>query len=108
MFLENYSAEIKSLCMNHKVKTLYALGSVLTEKFNKESDIDLVVDFDLSDPIEYAENYFALKFSLENLLHKQIDLLEEKAMSNPFLKKSIDSTKTPVYIYDGDTGLLSI
>lgn len=98
MLLDNYSSQITSLCKSHKVKTLYAFGSVLTEKFNNDSDIDLVVDFDLSDPIEYAENYFELKFGLEKLLQKQIDLLEEKAISNPFLKQSIDSAKAAVYV----------
>ena len=34
---------IKALCKSHKVKSLYAFGSVLSDKFNDESDIDLIV-----------------------------------------------------------------
>jgi predicted nucleotidyltransferase len=33
-----------------------------------------------ADPIDYAEHYFDLKFKLENLLDRPIDLLEEKRL----------------------------
>ena len=98
MFLEKYTEQIKFLCENHKVKSLYAFGSVLTNKFSDASDIDLVIEIDSADPIEYAENYFDFKFSLEKLLNKNIDLLEEKAINNPFFRKAIESTKAPVYV----------
>jgi predicted nucleotidyltransferase len=44
--LNNLISEISALCKAHKVKYLYAFGSVLNEKFNEDSDIDLVVDFE--------------------------------------------------------------
>ena len=78
-------------------KSLYSFGSVNTSKFNKDSDVDMVVDFTIEDPIEYSENYFDLKFELEKILNRQIDLLESKAIRNPFLKESIDKTKVLVY-----------
>jgi predicted nucleotidyltransferase len=37
------------------------LVSVLTE-FNTESDIDLIVEFQLIDVLDYADNYYDLKF----------------------------------------------
>lgn len=46
---------------------------------------------------EYADNYFALKESLEELLNKEIDLLEDKAINNPYLRKSIDASKKLIY-----------
>jgi len=63
----------------------------------EESDIDLVVDIDSSDPLDYADNYFNLKFALEDLLNRQIDLLENKAIKNPYLRESIDNSKTLLY-----------
>ena len=36
-------AQIVALCEKHKVESLYVFGSVLTERFNDESDIDFVV-----------------------------------------------------------------
>jgi predicted nucleotidyltransferase len=95
--IETYKNQIHRLCENHKVRTLYSFGSVNTAKFTKDSDIDLVVDFKIEDPIEYADNYFDLKFELEKILNRQIDLLESKALRNPFLKASIDKTKILVF-----------
>ena len=43
--LETYTPQINTLCKTYKVKSLYAFGSVLTDKFNAESHIDLIVDF---------------------------------------------------------------
>jgi len=95
--IETHKNQIQKLCENHKVKTLYSFGSVNTTKFTKESDVDLLVDFKIEDPIEYTENYFDLKFELEKIFNRQIDLLESKAINNPFLKESIDKTKVLVY-----------
>jgi hypothetical protein len=88
---------IHDLCLKHKVRRLFVFGSVLTDRFKKDSDIDMVVDFQEIDLYEYADNYFDLKDSLEKLFKRNVDLLEEKAIKNPYLKQSIDSSKQPLY-----------
>jgi len=88
---------LKSLCQQNKVKSLYVFGSVLTNRFNDKSDIDLVVDIDSNDPIEYADNYFNLKFALQDLFNRPIDLLENKAIKNPYIRQSIDNSKYLIY-----------
>jgi len=95
--IENNKDRIKALCKTHHVTTLFVFGSVLSDKFNKQSDIDFIVDFDSSKLKDYATNYFDFKFSLEALLQRDVDLLEEKALKNPFLKQSIDSSKQLIY-----------
>ena len=67
------------------------------DKFKKNSDIDFVVDFSEIDLYDYADNYFDFKTSLEKLLKRQIDLLEDKAIKNPYLRQSIDSSKKLIY-----------
>lgn len=62
-----------------------------------DSDIDLIVDIDSKDPLDYSDNYFALKIQLENILKRPVDLLEDKAVKNPFLKRQIDNTKVLIY-----------
>lgn len=89
--------QIIQLCKTNKVISLFAFGSVITDKFNSESDIDLVVEIDESDPISYSDKYFNLKFQLEELFKRQIDLLEQKAIRNRFLKSEIDQTKVLIY-----------
>ncbi|MGC4130403.1 MAG: nucleotidyltransferase domain-containing protein [Bergeyella sp.] len=97
--IEEYAEKISALCKNHKVKTLYAFGSVLTTEFNDESDIDFIVDFLPQDVLEYADNYYALKFALEEILKREIDLLEKKAIKNPYFRQVIDETKQLIYGY---------
>jgi len=88
---------IRHLCQKHKVGRLFVFGSVLNETFQKNSDIDLLVDFKGVDLYSYADNYFDLKYSFEKLFKREIDLLEDKAIHNPYLRQSIDSTKQLVY-----------
>ncbi len=88
---------IRALCDKHKVSNLFVFGSILTNSFSKDSDVDFVVDFSGVDLYDYADNYFDFKDSLEALLKRRVDLLEEKAIKNPYLKNSIDSTKRQVY-----------
>ncbi len=97
MFLENYSDIISQLCLQNKVKTLYAFGSVLTTKFSQNSDVDLIVDIDSEEPLEYADNYFNLKFALQDALNRKIDLLESKSIRNHLIKENIDRSKKLIY-----------
>lgn len=95
--LDQYSSAISELCASHKVKSLYAFGSVLTPKFNSESDVDLVVDFEPIPVGDYADNYFDLKFSLQDIFNRPVDLLEEQAISNPYFKQAINKERRLVY-----------
>ena len=95
--LDKYSNAITQLCSTHKVKTLYAFGSVLTDKFNEDSDIDFVVDFDAVEVNQYADNYYDLKFSLQNILNRNIDLLEEKAIKSLYFREAIFNQRKLVY-----------
>jgi uncharacterized protein len=97
MFLEDYKEDIKVLCEKNKVKFLYVFGSVLTNRFTDRSDIDLIVDIESTDPLDYADNYFNLKFALEDLLDRKIDLLENKSIRYPYLRENIDNSKALLY-----------
>ena len=90
----------KTVCSNHGVKYLYAFGSSISDRFDsKTSDIDLLVEIDDSDPIERGEKLISLWDTFEDFFHRKVDLLTDSSIRNPFLRKSIDSTK--ILIYDG-------
>jgi len=95
--LDKYITEISKLCAEHKVRNLYAFGSILTDQFNSKSDVDFMVDFNTIDIAQYADNYYDLKFSLQTILNRSIDLLEEKAVKNPYLLQAINTQKQLVY-----------
>ena len=97
MYLDSYKNQIILLCEKHNVKHLFAFGSVLTNKFSNDSDVDLLVNIKSKDPLIYAEHYFELKFKLEDLLSRKIDLLEEKAIKNKYLMENINNSKQLIY-----------
>lgn len=95
--INQHIEQIRKLCNSNGVKSLFAFGSVLTGELRPDSDIDLIVDIDDDDPLSYSDKYFDLKFSLEELFDRKIDLLETRALRNRFLKKEIDDTKLQIY-----------
>ena len=95
--IDQYTRDIQKLCEQHKVRSLYAFGSVLTDRFRKDSDIDLIVDFEPLEVSQYADNYFDLKFALEDTFHRPVDLLEEKTIRNPYFRKAIENQRQLIY-----------
>ena len=89
--------QIRKLCIDHNVKTLYAFGSVASDGFNKDSDVDLLVSFNPMDYGDYADNYFLLADKFESLFNRPVDLVTEKSLSNPYFIDSVNRTKTMLY-----------
>jgi len=88
---------INKLCSIYGVNHLYAFGSVLTDNYNPQSDIDLIVDFLPINSLDYADNYYDFKFSLERILNRKVDLLEENAIKNPFFLEVVNDKKQILY-----------
>lgn len=88
---------IAALCRKHKVRRLFVFGSVLTGRFTEDSDVDFVVDFDRGRVEDYFDNFFELKYALEEALGRKVDLLEEQAIHNRFLRENISRTQKLIY-----------
>jgi len=96
--LYNKLPEVIGLFKENKVERVYAFGSVCTEKFNDNSDIDFLISFEKGiDPIEYGENYFKLLYSLQKLLQRDVDIVAEETLVNPYFIKVLNKTKTVIY-----------
>ena len=89
--------KIQELCRKHKVRKLFVFGSILTDKFNDQSDVDLIVDFDKREIGDYFINFFDFKYSLEDVLGRKVDLLEDQPFKNSYLRKNIENTKDLIY-----------
>ena len=90
--------KIVELCRRYKVKSLAVFGSILTNRFNDESDVDLLVNF--SDDVTYhtyADNFFGLHDRLRNLFGREIDLVDESAVKNKYFKEELNETKVLIY-----------
>lgn len=86
------------LLKKHKIKKAYFFGSVLTEKFNSKSDLDLLINFqDGLEPLEQGKLMWSLEFAIEDIILRQVDLIQESSIKNPYFKKEMDETKQLIY-----------
>jgi uncharacterized protein len=81
----------------HHVKDAYAFGSVCSNEFNEKSDIDVLVSFKDMKTEEYADNYFALLYLLQDILKREVDLVTDKSLKNPYFIKSVNLSKKLIY-----------
>ena len=90
---------IFDLCKKHKVKSLFVFGSILTDRFNDNSDVDLLVDFEPVNHTEfdYVGNYFSFRDALELLFDRKVDLIEEKGLRNKYFISNVNRTKQLIY-----------
>ena len=95
--IPKYYKEISDLCKAYNVNKLYAFGSVTRKDFNTESDIDLIVDFNPVPLFSYADNYFDFNYKLEELLKREIDLIDSKSIKNPYFKEEVEKSRVLVY-----------
>jgi uncharacterized protein len=97
--IEHRKQELKSICENLNIKRLYVFGSVVTgDAFNDDSDLDFLLAFDNSlSPIEYSENYFELLRRLKDLFNREVDIVTERSLSNPYFIDSVNKSKVEVY-----------
>ncbi len=90
-------SEIQDLMRNHGVVRAYLFGSAAIGSMTEDSDVDFMVSFNPGlSYTEYGNNYFALMYALQNLLKKNVDIVAEETVSNPYLLQSINSQKIAV------------
>ena len=100
--IAKYHSRFEEICKKHKVKYLYAFGSSTSSNFDfQKSDLDFLVEIDVSDPIQKGETLISLWDTFEEVFNRKIDLLTESSIKNPYLKKSINSTKVLIYDREG-------
>ena len=79
---------------DHNVKSAYLFGSVLTDRFNKDSDVDILVDYDPSMPtMERGESLLNLQIALEDEIHRDVDIVTAYTLKNPYFIEELNQTK---------------
>lgn len=90
--------QIYALCRKYGVKTLCVFGSILTPRFNENSDVDFSATFyPEEDPLVAGENRIQFYISLEDLMGRRIDLVDEDNLKNPYFKEELEETKQLIY-----------
>ena len=96
-FIFQKKAEIVRLCVMYNVKTMHFFGSVCSDRFNDESDIDILISFNDISIERYTDNFFNLHADLEKIFQRRVDLLTEASIVNPFLRESIEESRELLY-----------
>ncbi len=93
-FLQEKLPEITKMFRQYHVKSAYAFGSVVTDKFNDKSDVDFIINIDESlDPLDRGEMFLNLYEKLADLLKRDVDLVSEKFLTNQCFKEELDEKK---------------
>jgi len=88
---------IAEACETYGVRRLVLFGSRARGDADPASDVDLLVTFQPTSPKERAAALFGLQEDLERLVGRSVDLLEEDAVANPYLRDSIARAHVVLY-----------
>jgi hypothetical protein len=98
-FIEEKRAEIARLCVQHHVQRLDLFGSAAAGGFDPmSSDLDFLVELDDVPPGQRADRYFQLREDLQALFGRPVDLVVATAVTNPYLRQSIERSRIPLYV----------
>lgn len=97
-FIEAHRDELADVCRRYHVRSLFVFGSATRDDFDPDhSDVDLLVEFEPLPEGGYAEAYFGLREALEALLGREVDLVAESALRNPYVKADVERTRALLY-----------
>lgn len=85
------------MCRKYKVAKLWVFGSILTDRFNDESDVDFSVIFHYDQIHDLFEVFFDFIEELQRLLGRRVDMVDETAVRNQYFRKELDSTKRLIF-----------
>ena len=96
--VEDKREALNELCRRFHVKRLDIFGSAVTGKFDpSRSDFDFLVEFEELQAGEHADSYFGLLFGLEDLFGRQVDLVVDSAIRNPYFRADVDEHRRELY-----------
>jgi uncharacterized protein len=87
---------IAEFCRKWRIREFSLFGSVLRDDFRPDSDVDVLVSFqaeaewDLFDLVDIREELMAL-------FGRDIDLVEQEGLRNPFRRENILRTRQVIY-----------
>ncbi len=90
--------EIAALCRHFGVRRLDLFGSAVRGRFDPaNSDLDFLVEFEEMPSTSNSKAFGGLREGLEELFNRQIDLLTEAGLKNPYLRRQVEFEKRAVY-----------
>jgi uncharacterized protein len=98
--IENFKTNLKNFCDRWLVEEFYLFGSVLREDFRADSDVDVLIKFNLNSRIGLIE-LVGMKQELEDFFGRDVDLLTKGSIEqshNWIRQKEIFGTMRLIYV----------
>jgi hypothetical protein len=87
---------IAAFCQKWKIVEFALFGSVLTDAFGPDSDVDVLVKFAANADWTF-EDHESMVLELKTLFGRKVDLVEKRWVKNPFRRHSILTTRQIIY-----------
>lgn len=87
---------LADFCRRWRITEFALFGSVLREDFRPDSDLDVLVSFEPDAPWSLWD-LSTMRHELEEIFGREVDLVEKKALRNPFRRHAILTSKQVIY-----------
>ena len=88
--------DLGDVCEAFGVERLELFGSAATGEVKEANDIDFIVRFADRSP-GYATRYLDFAKAVEELLDREVDLVTERSIQNPFFCRSVEASRQVLY-----------
>jgi predicted nucleotidyltransferase len=96
--VDPYLERLADLCRRYHVRRLELFGSAAQGRFDPaSSDFDFLDEYDRSAGVDVLEQYFGFHESLEALLGRKVDLVQERLITNPYFRDGVNRARTLLY-----------
>lgn len=97
-YIDRNKKQFLGLCSRNHVARLFAFGSSVTDKFSgASSDIDLLVEIDVDDPVTKGDLLLNFLEEAEKFFNRRVDLLTDQLIRNEILANEVGKTKVLIY-----------
>lgn len=93
--IDKYRRRIEAVCLELSLSRLDLIGSASRNDFSPASDIDVLITFEGKGNL--LKRYFALKERLDEIFGRPVDVIEERAISNPYFRKAVEKDRIKIY-----------
>lgn len=95
--IESKREALVKLCLQFHVGRFEVFGSAAIGQQRQDSDLDFLVEFQRVDSMTLADQYFGLLEALKELFDREVDLLTDRSLKNPYFVDSVEKTRQLLY-----------
>jgi len=88
--------KIGDFCLKWKISEMALFGSVLSDEFHPDSDIDILVSFK-DDAGWGLFDFVDMIDELQDMFGRKVDLVEKDSLRNPFRRQAILARNEVIY-----------